>query len=957
MEREKQSIKVEDFNLQNINHYDNLFWNESVKTVDIISSEILARLGDAKQELNENVIIIKALLLRQLLEKDKKNKNIFIYGANDDICYAFKEIFSKVLLANPYNVVFSIDEELNLSSDLAMNEVVNNEYDFVIFILKDKSSEFYKIVFRKNNWEKLSTDEEKFLNKRTLTEISNVEVKSFLNNSLKINRINNNPILNNKNLNIVNKKLKLKATIYSDVNDEENIFNFEDLSTSLKLKKYKNTENKKRINEKTLIRKILTKESGSKNDAIFYINKEFNKKLILIKNKLKFHHISISDLNMLIIEYLSNNSNFQTTPFYFLNPVSNYISDFVKRSGNENTIIKRDIYSIYDFIFKFKNEIPEKEVYVYDGKVISIIKKNKGKITGFESVSNTVLIIKMLEYFKNKKINIFQYLKKIYYENNRERAFHTSALISYNSFLEYVKTIRKEREIASYKLTRTNISQEIKNINKREIDIHLALETKERINLKFNKLKNSLEVNIFSLETKENSYKNIVKKEEKIKNEIIDFSNKMKIVETNKWKNILKFFSFGVIILLVFVILFQTIYKTDDSNDLGFFGIFKTFYDVFLANLTLRTYSLIIVFTNLIHYFLYSIMVFRILKRQKVKILIKHALLSVFISTIVQNITPFSFGGDLASYWYLQKKGYNKQALASTFAVSSLFHQITILFTSLIFIPLGLYLYKDVLIMDINPEKIITLIFMALGIVLNVILFLIILLISTFKRVQKLIISIIIWIYSVNPFYYFIDLSRRKTLLEIKFQEFKDGFKSLFKDSKFFFECLFLYKLSSFLLNGSIIIVLIIDNSILKEHTGYDFFVWYIKFLSGQTLLNMANNLSPVPGGIGTSDWLSTIIFQGVFSQNSNLENNLKLFTFSNKIFYWLIPNIISSLLLLTLYLGEKRIDKYNNISSLIELNPKIAQKYKRTKTSYFKMALSVWILSLTLCIVLLYVL
>ncbi|MGZ9413124.1 lysylphosphatidylglycerol synthase transmembrane domain-containing protein [Mycoplasma sp. Z386] len=911
-----------------------------LKTANIISSEIVAKLGNSEEEINENSVFLKATLFKNMLQKlSNKNHKIFIYFDHDDINYAFAEIFIKILSSDQNNKITVLNAENNLTKDFALNEIFKQSYDYSILFLKE--NDFYKIVFKKRTWDNLTKKEEQFLNKLELF------------NTLAFNKVQNRE----EGIVFLDKRIiKSNKTVFSDNKYLISIDKKDDLSVflpykNISIKHFNGFLNGKEIPLKREIKQTLLKEKKEKKDILFFNNIQKQTKNIFVKNlNNKYIELTQDDINLLTVEYISDKNNgLNNVEFHILDDKLSIFQRLLRDKGITNIIQSPKEISLTDFVFKNKNKI-KNLVFVYDGiKIYKIDFSNKNDLVGFENVADILFNIEVFDYFKNNKKDICNSLTKIKKEIDvNVSRFNKTIAMSFNSFLKFVKKIKREKMISKYKILEFDLKKQENLYSKRTISIKLTLENGFIINFYFDKVQNLLQFSTFSTFIHKQEINSIIKKEDEIKKEIIDFSISLKETNINsKIKNIFKFASFLVIIFVIFVILFSTIYRTKESDAEGVLGIFVIFYNIFLNNYLNRFFSIAIGLSFLFYYLFSTFMLYRILKKQGTKVKFKHLYLAIFIGTIVQNITPFAFGGDLSSYWYLQKKGYNKSHLASAFALSSLFQQISILITSFIFIPLGFYLYRDTLLVDIDAKKIITFISLILGILLNIVLFFIILLISVVKPVQHFIIRVIIFFHKLHPLYYFSNLDRKKIVLENKFSEFKNNIKNVFKDIKLFLECIFLYKILNFILNGAIFIALMIQPKILEVYNAPgQFMYWFLNFLAGSALVNTANNLSPTPGGIGTSDWLLLVIFKNIFVDKNvvDLENNLKIFSFSLKIFYWLVPNILSGLMLLTLYLGEKRVDKYKNIESLISIDSNLSKNYKKTKTIYFKNALIIWI-------------
>ncbi|MBN3534416.1 lysylphosphatidylglycerol synthase transmembrane domain-containing protein [Mycoplasma procyoni] len=935
-----QTISIDDSILLTTNKF---------KNVDIISSKLMAELGINEEQINENIIYFKALLLKKFIEENElKNQNIFIYSDEDDFSYAFKEIFVNVLSDIAEISLFELNRTGEYSKKFVEEIIFNNKFSFSISIVKNKISQFYEIRFYEDGINKISQNLQKFLNTKDLQTFLKIEQNKHLEKITEtINLIKVEDIKLNKDYLPTFAK---KTSFYTDSKDEyKELLSY---SPNVSFNDFKVSKKEKKVIklERTL-RTIVYKENKHKSDLFVFIDEYRREKIIFARDKKqKYLEILNNEQNAIALSYIKEIKaqllkDTQRTKIhvFFKNHKTNYLRELLKKDG-DFIVQSAEFDDVNQWIAENKDEIRDGDVLVYANK-IHLLSKKDDKIEGHSDIYSTLLSLKAIEYFDSQNKNVFDVINEFYENHQRESHTFEEFKVSFSSFTNFIKEIKEKKEIAGHKIKRTNINREVLNTNKRRTEFSLVLENGQTIIVLYNKLQNQLKIQVFSVFSEKNELVKIVKKEEEIFNYFKTFATKNNYSnDKNKLLNILKFSSFLLIIIGIFVFLFFTIYKVDGEKGTEK-DIFQIFYKIFLEDYKKRFITLIFIFSMFFYYLLGSLMFKRMFAKQNEHIKYRHALISSFITTIIQSITPFSFGGDLGVFWYLQKKGYYKPKIASALAVSGTYHQIAVLLISLIFIPIGIFEFYDVLFTDLNTEKIFTLIFIVLGILLNVVLFLIILFISTFKTLQRWIINLVIIIKRNDPRYHYLNLERQRYLLINKFKEFKAGFTKLFKDWKFFLECMIFYKIFPFLVAFSVPMIILINPSIISNKSTWEIIQWYFSFQSAQALLNMANNLSPAPGGVGSSDWLTTVIFKGIFSTNDQLvvTNSLKILTFSQKVLFWIIPNIFSSAVLLTVYLGEKRLDKYRNIQSIIKIDSKLASKYTRTKTTFFKNAALVW--------------
>ncbi|WP_033160852.1 lysylphosphatidylglycerol synthase transmembrane domain-containing protein [[Mycoplasma] collis] len=897
-------------------------------TDDIKNSELILTSLKTTEDIDFSLLNKKAYLLNLWLKKNiKTNNKIFIFSNEDEICFTVQEIFSKILAQNKKNLLYKFKDN-NISLNLAINEIINNDYDLSIFILNLYNNN-YKIFIRKKEFNKLSSDDEEFLNKKILNlKTPNIDTnKNFSNIFVKEN---------NNNLFFEKEKINLKNSYYFFTShaDEKNILNFVNNKDNIKINLNQNFNPKLNFNIFQKIKFILkNKYSKNKKDIFFYINHFERKKIIFAKNKNKYEKLDWNSINLLLFNYLNSINKLKDKKIYHLNHEQNFLNDILSQNFNLDFIKLNEHYPL-EFIYKIKkSELKNENFYLINkNKVYFLSKDIKNNIFGLNDVNNTLLLIKMFEYYKKNKINIFDKLNEIKKELSIENIFENKLFFSNDAFFNLVKNIKFTKRFGDFEVKKYSFIKEEHFLLGKQLKFILDLNSKQKINLLFNTNNNTLTTSIISLQNKNDDYKKIIFNEEKIINYLSEYKISKNNFKNNKKKEILKIsFSILIIILTILFLLFN-VYKSNGENVLGI-KIFENFYKTFMSSNKNKIQTLLIILGTIASIFIgNSLVIYKIAKFNNQKIKISEAFAASILGILVANLTPFAFGGEIISYWYLQKKGHKKSILATIFTITAMMHQILILIISLTFMPLGFVYYKNVFLENIDAAKIITFIFTILGFILNISLLLIIIFISMFKKIQKFI--ILIWIYIISFFVFDIDIERKRKLIEIKMDIFKNNYKKTLKNKKLFLEIIF-YKIISYLIFPIFIVAYMIAND-------GDFTRFYINFLTGNSLINAANNLSPIPGGIGTGDLLTIqILSKNIFSDL----DNVKFFAFSKNIFFWLIPNIISLLTIITVFFGEKRIAKYKIINKLILFNPKLKNRYKKTKSIYFKLIFAFWVI------------
>jgi hypothetical protein len=131
----------------------------------------------------------------------------------------------------------------------------------------------------------------------------------------------------------------------------------------------------------------------------------------------------------------------------------------------------------------------------------------------------------------------------------------------------------------------------------------------------------------------------------------------------------------------------------------------------------------------------------------------------------------------------------------------------------------------------------------------------------------------------------------------------------------------------------------------------------YINFIIGFAIIGAANVLSPTPGGSGTTQWLQTQIYEQLFdTKYGPLIDISKIFSLLSTLLFFIVPTIISAFLLVTVWIGEKRIDKYTKVKRIISYENLTNQnKSIRKYTRFYKISSIVWVFAIVLAALLYY--
>ncbi|MGL5204973.1 MAG: lysylphosphatidylglycerol synthase transmembrane domain-containing protein, partial [Metamycoplasmataceae bacterium] len=408
---------------------------------------------------------------------------------------------------------------------------------------------------------------------------------------------------------------------------------------------------------------------------------------------------------------------------------------------------------------------------------------------------------------------------------------------------------------------------------------------------------------IHSLEKNEN-YINLIIKEKKIIETIKLFNEDYSMKKTS-WKDFFKYFVFVAIFISIFIILFNTLYGSN-GNPLATFEELNKL----IKSSNLLTFLLpILVLMFMIQVICNAILIGRMLKVQGHKVQIRHLMIASCVGVVITNITPLSVGGDIASYWYLMRKNLDRESLIATFLATSLLYQVVGALFSIVFIPMGLLIYAD-LFQSGSAISLSLFIFVLIGFFGNIIGALVIGILSFSRRVQAIFIKWCIQLISFNPFMISRDPSSQAASFQYSFIRIRTSSLMIFKNFWITVELIVWRSIPYLVSCGA---VLAIVSGLMKPNNE----LWggqYLNFVICYSILIAANAISITPGGSGTSQLLQTQIFQVLF-KNTDVNGNIIdvgqvsiIFSLLSTILFFIIPTILSGLLLLTVWMGEKRL-------------------------------------------------
>ncbi|MBZ4203573.1 lysylphosphatidylglycerol synthase domain-containing protein, partial [Mycoplasma tauri] len=556
---------------------------------------------------------------------------------------------------------------------------------------------------------------------------------------------------------------------------------------------------------------------------------------------------------------------------------------------------------------------------------------------------------------KNK--DLFDILKEIYQTYGQHQLCVKSYEMNFDSAKRFIQRIKQVEKISDkYKIVRF---QELSNIDNLYNVYQLSFQNKESTYIKYNQALNSIQIYCETLENKkeDNRELTMVVRNHEIVNGLVDLKEDNQESKVSK-KSIIKFSFYFAIFAAIILFLFYTVYKIDDGNNDGpiavMSAIIKKLYvkfdapsnsrhvnDGYLARAAFAFMCLSFLAVAVIQAWVFR----KLIKLQGGKVKWRDVFTGSAIGLIIQTLTPKSIGGDLATYWYLRRRDVSRPIMMSSIVVNTFIWQITNIISTIIFVPMGVAAYKNFFSGD-NPIVAFFIIMLILGLIFDTGLAIILLVMTVSVKVQNFLIKIIVLMAEWLPFIKSYDPFAIKAKFKYEMFNIRQCMKKTFKNPWHFIEMVII-KMIPLLISPTALQAKSLD--IVKPDIQYGY---YINMTVQSTLTRVANAISLTPGGTGTSDFLyKSIVLDSIQStayDGKNQYSNAGIITAMSTLGTVIIASLVSAILLMLVYIGERRVDYYKKKTKNLKLlmNNNLNKKIKTT-TKYYKISFSLFYLAI----------
>lgn len=908
-------------------------------SLEIINGRIISKIDNDSDFINElTVSNIGDKFVSYLKSMKLNNKKVLVASDGNLDSRVFSQIFSSSLKSNNIKVFLNINNESNNFATSFSN--VDSTFSGMVFFSKHKEKKnFLLISFFDHNGSLMSSENSANFNDN-ITKTMDLNLKAYDEKIDIIEPSNEKYLLT---LGDAQDLSNISVSMNSSYNMNPKIINLFFSNFNVK----HNISMTVKPNANKNIKKAIFNSIKNKDDVAVSLLQDNNTFELAVKHKNQYKYLSLNDLVAIYLHYKIKYDNFELekiqNKYIVMSGSSGKLVSIIAKNNNIKVVEYNDFYSE----LSNNNDLLSGSLLATNGKNYLVTKGQKNYIS--DPMYNLKLILKMISFFKKENKSLYDILVEINMTYGIYRHSVNEQYIDDLTARKLFHILASEMKFADKKIIRLikidfndNNIRGIKAIfiDKTEIEfIHLPKENLLKIYFSSHVNKSKTQNNneeLISLE-KSQHYINLIVAEKKFLESVKIFKDDQTKTKSS-WRDYFKYFTFIIIFFLIFIILFNTIYNIEGGPEV----IFIKLNNLIMENDTLMYLIPFILLLFLVPTICNSILIGRMLRVQGQKVKTKHLIVSSIIGIVISNITPLSIGGDLAGYWYLRRKSFERGPLIATFLASSLLYQVVGAITASIFIPIGFIAYGDILLNFNSPISLTILSLSLIGFLGNVIGAIFIGVFSFSEKIQSFFINIGISFITWIPFIVSRDPNSKAASFQYEFSKIRSSSLMIFKNIRLSLEFCF-WRIAPFFLNPAAFLA--ISSGMMKPNSD----LWggqYVNFIIASSILQAANAISITPGGAGTSQFLQIEIFSKMFL---NWEHN-KIFSLLSTIMFSIIPTIVSACMLLTVWLGEKRLDKYEKIKRvLIYEDTNKQNKSIRKYTRFYKISLIIWVLSLAI--------
>lgn len=583
----------------------------------------------------------------------------------------------------------------------------------------------------------------------------------------------------------------------------------------------------------------------------------------------------------------------------------------------------------------------------------------KNLFFGFDANSFMLELMRMVAFYKRKNKTLFDKLNELYDIYSKHHISSKQFTLDVDAASHFIKRIMSAEKIGNHKI-----------VNRREYTDNgstqssfyycLYFEGGDSITVTYSYIDKLVRIEEESITKgnlktdKDKKVLDMIIRDREYLDGLSELIEDMRVKKLSPW-SIIKYFLFAGIFIGIIVILVHSVLNVKSGGSFtgkqtNAWELLKIINAAIFTSYNSRFAFLFLALEWLISIFLNCLIFKRLLWCNGEKVKLKHLIIGSAIGIFVQNITPKSIGGDIATYWYLRRKGVTRSNLVAAVVMNTFLWQLVNIVLAIIFVPIGIKVYNSTVFASgwDDPNNKVFLIFLILGLTLDTFSAAMFFSLAISKKIQKFTLKVFIGFLEWLPFFHLYDPETMKAKYDYEFYEIRKGIKTSFKKVWPFFEVYF-YKL----IGWAITPIAVFSHSLNVIEPSHVNWYWDVT-LSG-ILVRSANSFSPTPGGTGTSEYFTKSIYNSLFIEKTTIGSteydNTQIASLVTAIKSYgtvLIPSIVSGLLLMTVYIGEKRLDRYKAKEKNLKLLYNTSEIPIKTKlhSVFYPIMVVVWIVA-----------
>ncbi|UUM25413.1 flippase-like domain-containing protein [Mycoplasmopsis agalactiae] len=716
-------------------------------------------------------------------------------------------------------------------------------------------------------------------------------------------------------------------------------------------------------NHHNYLQRINWKGIGHRSKANFIINEEGTGLNFSIKHKSVLKYFKPDEIAALYLNFLINDDpefNKETLQNSFI--AKNYFAGSLTHSiALENNI------EVFEFVnrsnvWKYVAQNSEMNLLLAFTSSSEFVANNR-LTNSFDANLFLFEVLRMINFYKkHKNQDLFEVLGDLYKKYKRHHLTIHTYEIDLNGAVRFFERIKSATKFGSnLQITRVQKIENDNNIESNSI-YKISFRNREYAYIHYSQQAKAISFYCNTIERsgEQNGETMMVVRNNEMLEGLLELKEENTISKFSV-KSVLKYLAYSLFLIGIIIFLFYSVYNLKDEFGASAGGpseVFKAFYKKLYvknditefarpanAGYIARASFVFLSFGTFIWSIFQALIFKRVITLQGDKVKWRDIFVGTIIGIVVQTITPKSIGGDIATYWYLRRRNVPRASLMSAIVVNSFIWQLGNIISTAIFVPIGIKTFSSFFVGS-NPNSITFIVMLVLGLIFDTGWTTLLLVITLNKKLQRFALRALIAIIEITPFIRAYDSFAIKAKFEYELFNINKCIKKTFKNPYYLFELVLLKFVPSLLTFNAFQAQAL---GIVKPDVPHGYY-WNLTIQN--TMIRVANSISFTPGGTGTADYLYKVLIresiQSTSYDGATAFANSSIMTALNTLGFVVIGTLISAIILVLVYIGEKRIDHYrkkNKNNKLLATN--LADGKIKMQSTYYKIVFPIVLIAL----------